>query len=191
MNFSLKFSCRFLDILVKGLRLSELSHVSHQMQSEDRRRAKNHRLYLAGLLTLAFLVLYALEPAAVPPEPRVYGMSNGNSAFSPSQPLPRLMESPTPMSGQAIGLREIVVILVEFQDVAHNPAYDVTHFHNLLFSASNPNSMYNYYYEASYGQMPISGAITGWHLSRHNMSYYGADDDETDGLNGPVHGLAR
>lgn len=191
MNFSLKFSCRFLDILVKGLRLSELSHVSHQMQSEDRRRAKNHRLYLASSLTLAFLMLYALESAAVPPEPRVYGMSNGNSAFSPGQPLPRLVESPAPLSGPVIGPREIVVILVEFQDVAHNPAYDVAHFNNLLFSASNPNSMYNYYYEASYGQMPISGVITGWHLSKHKMSYYGADDDETDGFNGPVHKLAR
>jgi len=191
MNFSLKFSSRFHDIVVKGLRLCKSSHVSHQMQSEGRWGAKNHRLYLSSLLTLAVLVLYALESAAVPPEPRVYGMSNGNSAFSPSQPLPKLIESPTPLSGPAIGSREIVVILVEFQDVAHNPAYDVAHFHKLLFSASNPNSMYNYYYEASYGQMPISGVITGWHLSKHNMSYYGADDGEADSLNGPVHGLAR
>ncbi|MFC1717357.1 M6 family metalloprotease domain-containing protein [Candidatus Poribacteria bacterium] len=153
---------------------------------------KNCRLHLPGLITLTMLMLYSLRAAAVPPDPTFYGVNTGIHTLSASRYIPKTTEAPAPpLAAPAIGSQEIVVILIEFQDVTHNPDHDKAYFDDLLFSTSNPNSMYNYYYEASYGQMSISGFITGWYLSSHNMSYYGADGGETDNLNGSVYELTR
>ncbi len=138
------------------------------------------------------LMLCGLRAAAVPPDPSVYGVNTGIRTLSASRYIPKRTEAPAPaLSGPAIGIHETVIILIEFQDVTHNPAHDKAYFDDLLLSASNPNSMYNYYHEASYGQMFISGTIAGWYLSSHNMSYYGADGDETDNLNVSAYELAR
>ena len=178
---------------MKGLCPLILSHVSHQTQREDRWKSlRSRKSCLLGVITLTMVMFYGFEASAVPPDPTVYGVHTGISALSASRYIPRMTETlAPPLAGPAIGTQEIVVILIEFQDVTHNPTHGKAYFDDLLFSASNPNSMYNYYYEASYGQMSIFGTITGWYRSNHNMSYYGADGDEADNLNGSVYELAR
>ena len=150
------------------------------------------RLYLFSMIVLSMWIFYNFESVAVPPHPEVYGVRGGSGISSVEQALPEMTESLSSRPvGSASGTQEIIVILVEFPDVPHDPAHDSAYFHNLLFSESNPRSMYNYYNEASYGQMSISGVITGWYCSNYDMSYYGADGYKTDGLNGPICELAR
>jgi len=153
---------------------------------------ENRRLHFFGMIVSLMLTLYGVESAAVPPHPDVYETSGGRGISSAGQSLLDMAESPSSRTtGAALGTQEIVVILVEFPDVPHDPAHDSAYFDDLFFSESNQHSMYNYYHEASYGQTSISGTITGWYCSSHDMSYYGADGDKIDMLNGFVYELAR
>ncbi len=154
--------------------------------------AMNGRRLSSSIIVLLLMLVFCVpESNAVPPDPRVYGVKN-NGISVMTQPIIETMESVAMRAtGSTIGLLEVIVILVEFQDVTHNPAYDDSYFDNLLFSESNPHSLHSYYYEVSYGQTSISGAITGWHQSSYNMEYYGADGYKTDWFNGPVYELAR
>jgi immune inhibitor A len=97
----------------------------------------------------------------------------------------------TRTEGVVTGTLEVIVILIEFQDVTHSPNHDENYFENLLFSESNPRSLYSYYQEVSYDQASISGVIIGWYQSSYNIEYYGADGHKVDWFNGPVFELAR
>ena len=150
------------------------------------------RLCLFSMIVLSMCIFYNLESFAVPPHPEVYGVKGGSGIFAVEQALPGMTESlSSPLVDSTSGTQEIVVILVEFPDVTHDPAHDSAHFHNLFFSESNQRSMYSYYNQASYGQMSISGVITGWYRSNYDMSYYGADGYKIDRLNGSIYELAR
>lgn len=153
---------------------------------------KNYETFLVCVIMLLTLAFCASNVTAVPPDPAIYGDNGGSGISSAVAPMPEMMESPAIRpAGSAIGHHRLVVILIDFQDVSHDPANDSEYFHNLLFSGSNPHSMYNYYYENSYGQTTISGTILGWYTSIHNMSYYGADGDKIDRLNGSIYELTR
>jgi hypothetical protein len=144
------------------------------------------------VILLSASLLYCLECYAVPPDPRVYGVSGTEGQYVASQSIPEMVESPASRpAGAALGDKEIIVILVEFPNVSHDSENDSTYFRNLLFSESNPHSMYSYYHEVSYGQTSLSGTITGWYCGEHDMEYYGADGAKRDMLNGPVYELAR
>jgi len=134
--------------------------------------AMNSRRLSSSIIVLLLMLIFCVpESNAVPPDPRVYGVKhNGISVMT--QPIIETTESVAMRAtGSTIGLLEVIVILVEFQDVTHNPAYDASYFDNLLFSESNPHSLHSYYHEVSYGQTSISGAITGWYQSGYNMAY--------------------
>ena len=89
------------------------------------------------------------------------------------------------------GTHSVLVILVEFTDMTHDPAHTPAYYQNLLFNASNPNSMNSYYREVSYGKLNLTGTVVGWYRSSHSLSYYGADGSGTDNLNGPIYNLTR
>ena len=159
----------------------------------DRRYiVKNSRLFLLNMTLLPILIFCGFESLAVPPDPRVYGVERSDGQHDIAQSIPKVMESPAErLQDSALGIQEVVVILMEFQDVTHDPAYDSEYFDNLIFSESNPNSMYSYYNEVSYGQVFISGTVTRWYCSSHNMAYYGTDGTRSDNFNCPVYELAR
>jgi M6 family metalloprotease-like protein len=93
----------------------------------------------------------------------------------------------------------IVVVLIEFQDVRHDPTHTRDFFRRLFFDNSpNANSMYNYYKEASYGRISLRGEVFGWYRSTENSSFYGKDSvpndvagGHIDDANGPIFELAR
>jgi M6 family metalloprotease-like protein len=158
----------------------------------DRDGMSIYRFSSLNVILLSALLLYCLECYAVPPDPRVYGVSMVEGQYLTYQSIPEMIESPASRpAGAALGDKEIVVILIEFQNVSHDSESDSTYFRNLLFSESNPYSMYSYYHEVSYGQTSLSGTITGWYCSDQDMEYYGADGAKRDMLNGPVYELAR
>lgn len=153
---------------------------------------KNCRWPFINIILLSVLVFHSSESHAVPPDPRVYGVREADGQYDMAWPILEMRESPAVRSpGSALGTQEIIVILMEFQDVTHDPAYDSTYFHDLFFSESNPLSMYSYYNEVSYGQTSISGTIIGWYRSNRSMVYYGADRGGIDNANGPIYELAR
>jgi|GEM_PF-3236246 len=90
-----------------------------------------------------------------------------NSVYSKS--------SPAPARAAVIGTEKIVVLLINFTDTAQNPSHTKAYFENLFFNSSNPNSLWAYYNENSYGQLNISGEVYGWFASSRNQSYYGKD----------------
>lgn len=70
---------------------------------------------------------------------------------------------------------KIIVILIEFNDTKHDPTHDQTYYNNFVFNQTvGANSMYNYYYENSYGQAGIIGEVTAvWYTAQYDEGYYG------------------
>jgi M6 family metalloprotease-like protein len=156
-----------------------------------KREMKTRTTILLSIILLS-VILGSLKSPAVPPDPGVYGIINKPGDNFTYQALPETLESVSQRSNDLVkGIQNIIVILVEFKNLAHNPAHDIPYFENLIFSSSNPHSMYNYYKEISYGQIIISGTVTGWYRSDQNLEYYGADGSKTDNLNAPVYELTR
>ncbi|MGQ9610525.1 MAG: M6 family metalloprotease domain-containing protein, partial [bacterium] len=89
----------------------------------------------------------------------------------------------------AIGEQKVIVILIDFRDVIHNR--DKEFFEDLIFSHTNPWSLYSYYKQASNGNIEISGTVLGWYNSSQDMVYYGKDGDSLDNANGDKSSLAR
>lgn len=81
----------------------------------------------------------------------------------------------------AIGEQKVIVILIDFRDVIHNR--DKEFFEDLIFSRTNPWSLYSYYKQASNGNIEISGTVLGWYNSSQDMVYYGKDGDSLDNAN--------
>ncbi|MCS7250247.1 MAG: M6 family metalloprotease domain-containing protein [candidate division WOR-3 bacterium] len=67
------------------------------------------------------------------------------------------------------GIKKIIVLLVDFPDNLHY--YQKEYFFNLLFK-ENSNSLRDYYYEVSYGNLIITGEVFGWFSLNNNYSYY-------------------
>lgn len=153
---------------------------------------KNLELLSLKIILLSVLVFSSLESSAVPPDPGVYRIGATKKQDVMSAQIFAMTESLSDRpKGSVVGNQEIVVILIEFQDALHRQEHNDTYFNNLLFSNSNPRSMYNYYREVSYGQISVSGVVTGWYRSDYNMKHYGADGSRLDMLNGPIYELAR
>ncbi|WP_018153408.1 M6 family metalloprotease domain-containing protein, partial [Methanothermococcus thermolithotrophicus] len=91
------------------------------------------------------------------------------------------------------GTQKAIVILIEFQDVKHNPNNTPAYYENMLFNKSNNLSMNRYYNEVSYGKVDVVGNVTYvWVTSQYNMSYYWDDYYwYIDAKNGPIYELAR
>jgi len=70
------------------------------------------------------------------------------------------------------GTREILVLLVEFSDVAHDPTHTVAHFNDRFFDTTPP-SVRDFYDENSYGIFTyVPGAVMGWYTSTSTQASY-------------------
>ncbi len=70
---------------------------------------------------------------------------------------------------KTIGIKKLLVILVDFPD--HLYHYEKENFYHLLFNENN-NSLKDYYYEVSYGNLIITGEVFGWFRLNNNYNYY-------------------
>ena len=92
------------------------------------------------------------------------------------------------------GSPKIFVLPIEFPDNPHTQ--DTSRFQNMLFGDGDPNnypydSLKNYYYRASYGQLTIQGDVMPWHMASQNRDYYTDDvrpaiKEAIDALSGSV-----
>src|SRR5713226_6367467 len=137
---------------------------------------------------------------------------------SPVRPFPRslnvesrpLLMPPDPVSGRwpaslirgastppvhpaaASGEARVLVLLIQFTNVSHDPNHEATYFDDFFNNATpTGRSMRAYYRETSYGSLTINATIVPtWFTSSHPMDYYGRDGPTgVDNANGPIYNL--
>jgi len=74
------------------------------------------------------------------------------------------------------GTAKFPVVLINFNDTS--TSFTESEFQSLLFGndpsiATGPGSVTDYYEEASYGQLTVTGNVEGWVTADYNQSYYG------------------
>lgn len=70
-----------------------------------------------------------------------------------------------------IGVKNVLVLLTEFKDVKH--IHKPAEFEELLFSKGSNHSMRDYFLEASWNQLDITGKINGkWYAASNNIAEY-------------------
>jgi immune inhibitor A len=91
---------------------------------------------------------------------------------------------------RAIGNDTVVVILIQFSDVAASTSSAQV---DTLVNDASPGagSVRNYYREVSYGLFNLAGTVTPWFTTPNPLSEYGADSSASsfDDANGPVYRL--
>jgi immune inhibitor A len=105
------------------------------------------------------------------------GTGFNDGVFYPPAPRTLLSQGPlaapasgTALSGPRVGTMHALALLVDFSD---NPgAATSKHFSDLLFDATNPDSMTSYYHDISYGQLKVTGEATTWLRMPNPYSYY-------------------
>src|SRR5437667_6813809 len=123
-------------------------------------------------------------PQLMPPNPAVGTWP----PYLRRQPPGRL-----PIPAQTTGVARIVVLLIDFTDIAHDPSHDGPYFDTRMNAAagSSAHSVGSYYQEVSRGALTVNATvIPTWFHSTHPMSDYGADSvTGVDDANGPIYRL--
>ncbi len=104
----------------------------------------------------------------------------------------RGMSTPSPNPAAASGEARILVLLIQFTNVSHDPGHDAAFFDDLFNNATpTARSLRAYYRESSYGSLTINATIVPtWFTSSHPMDYYGRDGPSgVDNANGPIYDL--
>ena len=141
---------------------------------------------------------HALRPSLVGARSAIPSLVGGPHLMSPdphigSWPAGALQTSP-PVGPRAspVGTADILVLLIEFTDIVHEPTHDQTFF-DRFFNDTSPGarSMRMFYAEASYGALTINATIVPmWFVSSRAMAYYGQDGSSgVDAANGPIYNL--
>ena len=91
-----------------------------------------------------------------------------------------------------VGMARVLVLLIQFTNVSHEPRHDAANFDDFFNNATpTARSMRAYYRQASYGGLTINATIVPmWFTSSHPMEYYGKDGPSgVDNANGPIYYL--
>nr|MDO8113493.1 M6 family metalloprotease domain-containing protein [Candidatus Sigynarchaeota archaeon] len=148
---------------------------------------------LLAIAACSFLVGILAMPMVIP-EMQTYIKQIKPASITPKQTDDKGIK-PGGISLQgATGNKKILVILLEFQDVTHGSSKTQAYYQSLLFDRSNSHSMASYYWECSYGRLNLTGTVTQWVKSSHDMAYYGADSGpfpNIDDANGNIFEVAR
>ena len=149
------------------------------------------------------LALLAIAPAVVgiltDPGPRFEHPWDSRAHLTP--PNPDIQAWPLrvaqgdpilPPRPRVSGVERVLVLLIEFTDVTHDPLRDATYFDGRFNDASaGARSLRAYYEEVSFGALTVNATVVPlWATSVFPMAHYGADSATgIDDVNGPVYGL--
>ena len=150
-------------------------------------------LFLAALLAITMVPVSSEEPThpeGAPPTARPHLMP---PAPPHAWPQGVVQGAPIPPSSpaQASGTARLVVLLVEFTDVAHDAVHDAAYLDG-TFNAAGPDarSLRAYYEEVSFGALTVQATVVPtWWPSVRTMGYYGDDGANVDDANGSVYDL--
>jgi M6 family metalloprotease-like protein len=73
------------------------------------------------------------------------------------------------------GTKKFAVVLMEYPDLGQ--VYAQTDFQEMLFGTWQSGSAHDYYTEASYGQLDLTGSVSGWFTAANNKAYYAFTGD--------------
>lgn len=151
------------------------------------------------LLTIVLLVPLAMASSLDPPDGREIH-ADARQHLTPPDPgvqtWPRSVRQgpvlPPSSPAQTSGVARVIVLLIEFQDVAGDPGSDAAYFDGIFNDeGGGAGSVRAYYQEVSFGALTVNATIipTWWRSSR-NMAYYGEDSaNGVDDANGAVYHL--
>ena len=105
-------------------------------------------------------------------------LSTGGSRSSRVKPTVASVASKRPKKRKV----HAIALLVDFSD--NQKGRRASHFENLLFNKTNPNSMTNFYRQLSYGALDLTGEVIGYVRAPKPYSYYTANQSGT-GTNYP------
>jgi immune inhibitor A len=129
-----------------------------------------------SLLLLAVTMVTMVGAAAwgMPLSPRALekALNAGMLSDAILAPPPEGVNSgfPIPALGHS-GSYKILIIVVEYTDVGN--VYSHASFDSMAFTSWPTGTMNDYYTEASYGNLTLSGTVLGWHTVSHTRAYYG------------------
>ncbi|MGH1491832.1 MAG: immune inhibitor A domain-containing protein, partial [Acidimicrobiales bacterium] len=133
-------------------------------------------------------ILAGKAPPAKGTKKLVDAVSYGLIVGRPSGTRAHTLVSPTKDFAPVTGTRQAVVLLIDFEDEPATQTQD--HFEQMLFSVGSypGGSMRDFYLEASYGQLDVTGEVygsggptAGWFRAPRPKSYY---TDGNYGFNG-------
>src|ERR1700757_962747 len=145
---------------------------------------------IALLLAAVVLIPAGMASASPASPPRAAARPANVDAHSPPNLMPpdpvsgrwpaagmRATSTPTVPSATAVGEAPVLVLLVQFTNVTHEPGHEAATFDGFFNNATpTARSMRAYYREASYGSLTINAAIVPtWFTSSRPMEYYGRD----------------
>jgi len=122
-------------------------------------------------------------PSLMPPDPVSGRWPAVGIRSVPSAPL---------HPAEVLGLARVLVLLIQFTNVSHEPSHEAPYFDDFFNNATPAaRSMRAYYREVSYGGLTINATIVpAWFTSSHSMEYYGKDGTSgVDNANGPIYYL--
>ena len=153
-------------------------------------------LLLAFVLALpAAVALVRLSPAEhweAPPDLGPQLMPPNPAVGTWPAYLRRHSPGPLPTPAQTTGTARIVVLLIDFTDVAPGTSHNGSYFDGRMNAAgTSARSVRSYYQEISRGALTLNATVIPmWFHSTHPMSYYGADSTTgVDDANGPIYRL--
>src|SRR5881409_74722 len=122
-------------------------------------------------------------PSLMPPDPVSGRWPAVGIRSAPSAPL---------HPAAVLGLARVLVLLIQFTNVSHDPSHEAPYFDDFFNNATPAaRSMRAYFREASYGGLTINATIVPtWFTSSHPMEYYGKDGTSgVDNANAPIYYL--
>jgi M6 family metalloprotease-like protein len=114
------------------------------------------------------------------------GLSYSGNQVGLMKSISGMYQKPRLKSAQISGSRKYLCILIGFTDKAFSSTK--ADFEALLnqvgYAADGASgSVYDYYKEASYGQLSLSFTVAGPYMASQNMAYYGANDQQGRDVN--------
>lgn len=132
-------------------------------------------LILMAVMAMATLAIALPVKPGVVPDPQMVQLYKGlvERSRAGEEPGHPVIKPTPPVEGPYRG----VVLLVDFNDVKHDPAHTVAAFDNIVFNPANPNSVHSFYIAASsdvpgVSPLTITGEVGGWYELDRNRSYY-------------------
>jgi immune inhibitor A len=127
-----------------------------------------------SVLIVALIALICGTVLAMPLSPRALEKARGVGTLSEPilMPPPEGVNAgyPIPAIGHT-GNYNVLLIIVEYTDVGN--VYSRASFDSMAFTSWPTGTMDDYYTEASYGNLTLSGEARGWYTVSQSRAYYG------------------
>ncbi len=117
---------------------------------------------------LTFVMVIAFNTFILTSTPQLEQYSTINHFYTDIKPI-------FPNTKQKISATtlDVLVVLMELPNDPHHPSHTIQYYEDLFFSTNDTDSVSQYFYNVSYGEVLLEGDVLGWYQAEHNLEYYG------------------